>query len=398
SMVLDVDLVPVYFDADVQIDDVVQGASKGRVLCQRMLGYLQLSPKGVFIDQEDFAKLLLQMDGLGGPVDCMVNINQSKQMMRVTRVEVNPSLDAGNNRVFVTAAKGTPVLPKDGSWSTVQHDAASKEVTPLSNNDVIPLIREGVRIFIPNTQDYTQDKITKPVNIAEATELFKDLELRAKQYGFLQSTGENKVLFRNPLFEQGIDVLKGSLPDLGDAYRLMNSKGIFPKVENLPKIDQLAVDYEMKILDEGYKLLNKIDPAKTLQQVLPPGPWYIVKTNDVKVYVEYKPTKTDGTPVSPGAQAILDFDVDSTVNNWVNKMNDITMVVDLGPFNRLMLIRGKFDTKKGQSPSFTGPELEFGPDLQPVVDILVVLSQLSFDPDYKDILKKGLKIAMSNSP
>ncbi len=412
STVLDVKLVPVYFDADVKVDDIVQGAQGGKVLSQRMLGYLQLRPRGVFIDEEDFANLLTVMDGLGGPVDCIVNINQSKQQMRLTRVEVNPSKDAANKRVFVTAAKGTPILPKDGSWSVVQHNSVSKEVTPLSKNDVIPLVRIGAREFLPAPPadptglPYDQNKTTNPVNIAEATELFKGLEERAKQFAFLQSTGENKVLFRNPLFEKGVDLLKGSVPDLADAYRLMNSKGIFPKLENLPKMDQignLPGQFGMKIIDEGYKLLNNTlaDAEKKLVQLLPEGPWYIVKTNDVKVYIDYKPTKPDGSTVTDGGgpvKAKLDFDIDSKAAEWVNKMNDVTMVVDLGPFKRLLLIRGKFDTKKNASPSFVGPELEFGPDLKPVVDILVLLSQLSVQDDYKGLLQKGLKIAMSNSP
>lgn len=399
-------LTPVYFDADVQIDDVTQGATNGRVTSQRMLGYLQLSPRGVFIDEESFAELLTKMNSLGGPVDCMVNINQSKQQMRVTRVEVNPSRDAANNRVFVTAAQGTPVLPKDGSWSVVQHDATSKEVTPLSNNDTIPLVRDGIRNFINGSLNFTQDKISNAVNIAAATELFKALENRAKQFAFLQCTGENKVLFRNPLFEKGVNLLKGSVPDLADAYRLMNSKGIFPKVENLPKMDKIgdaAAKFGMHIIDEGYKLVNNTvaDAEKKLVQELPKGPWFIVKTNDVKVYIEYQPTKPDGSvkPNPDGStDAKLDFDIDSKAREWINKMNDITMVVDLGPFTRLLLIRGKFDTKKGQSPSFIGPELEFGPALKPAVDILVLLSMIATDASYTDILKKGLKIAMSNSP
>jgi hypothetical protein len=400
---LNIKLTPVYFDADVQIDDVTQGASNGKVVSQRMLGYLQLSPRGVFVDEESFTELLTLMNGLGGPVDCMVKINQTKQQMRITRVEVNPSMNEPNKRVFVAAAKGTPVLPKDGSWSVVQHDAASKEVTPLSNNDVIPLIRKGFRDFQPGTLNYVQDKLTHPLNIAESTELFKDLESRVKQFGFLQSTGENKVLFRNPLFEKGKNLLKGSIPDLADAYRLMNSKGIFPKLENLPKIDEIGDalnKFGVNIIDEGYKLLNNTvaDAEKKLVQLLPPGPWYIVNTNDVKVYIEYKPTKPNPADNPPGGKAQLDFDIDSKAREWVNKMNDITMVVDLVSFKRLVLIRGKFDTKKGQSPSFIGPELEFGPDLKPVVDILVLLSMIATDASYTDILKKGLKIAMSNSP
>lgn len=392
---LDVKLVPVYFDADVKIDDVTQGATDGKVLSQRMLGYLQLRPRGVFIDAEDFAALLTQLQGLGGPVDCTVNINQSKQLMRIARVEVNPSRDAANNRVFVAAPKGTPILPKDGSWSVVEYNLASKEVLPLSGNNTIPIVREGERKFNPGVLTYTQDK-AKAVNVAEATELFKSLEARAKQYGFLQCTGENKVLFRNPLFESGADkdILKGSIPDLADAYHLMNGKGIFPKLEDLPKITEMAGDYVMKIKEEGYKLLNKVNPEKVLEQAIPPGPWYIVKTNDVKVYIEYKSKKDDGTP----KDAKLNFDIDSTAQKWVNKMNDISMFVDLGPFDKILIIRGKFDTKKGQSPQFIEPILEFGPQLKPVYEILVLLSQLSINPNYKDILKAGLKVAMSNSP
>lgn len=399
---LDIELVPVFFDADLKIDNVTQGATNGLVPSQRILGYLQISPKGVIIDAEQFAQLLTEMEGLGGPVDCMVKIANTKQQMRITRVESKPSMD-GAQRVFVSSPLGTPILPKDGSWSVVQHDLSSKEVTPLSNNDVIPLVRKGERKFLdPDDQSYGQDK-SDLTNIAAAAELFKDLELRATQYGFLQSTGENKVLFRNPLFQNDTNILKGSIPDLADAYRLMNSKGIFPKVENLPKMDEIgdAINkFGVNIIDEGYKLLNNnlADAEKKLSQLLPEGPWYIVKTNDVKVYIDYKPTKPKAADNPPGGKAMLDFDIDSKAGEWVNKMNDVTMVVDLGSFERIMLIRGKFDTKKGQAPSFIGPELEFGEALQPVVEILVLLSMIATDASYKDILKQGLKIAMSNSP
>ncbi len=389
---LSVKLTPVYFDADVKIDEVVQGAVNQLVVSQRMLGYLQLRPRGVFIDQEDFANLLTMMHGLGGPVDCVVRIQKGKQQMRITRVEVNPGIDKNGDRVFVAAAKGTPVLPKEGSWSVVKHDKLTKEVLPLSNNDVVPLIREGKRDFVDGTIEIKQQqekdyKVNNPVHVAEASELFKNLEDRLSQYGFLLSTGENKVLFRNPFFENGQDKLKGSIPDLADAYRLMNSKGVFPKLEDLPK---LTAGFDMNIIEEGYKLINLANPANIMEQLLPPGPWYIVDNEYVKVYIEYK---------NGGADAKLNLDINSTPDaaSWVNKMNDVVMVVDLGSFKRLLLIRGNFDTAKGSAPAFKSPVLEFGPDLKPVYDILVLLSSLSAG-DYKAVLEQGLKIAMSNSP
>lgn len=81
---------------------------------------------------------------------------------------------------------------------------------------------------------------------------------------------------------------------------------------------------------------------------------------------------------------------------WLTKLNNIGMIVDLGPLTRLMIIKGKFDAEKGAAPTFQGPELEFSDALQPVIDILQILLKLQ-SGDYKDAFAKGLEIAMSNS-
>lgn len=390
---LDVELIPVYFDADVQIEGVTQGATDGRVPSKRMLGYLQKSPSGKLIDTYQFRDLLNLQNGLGGPVDCVVNIGESGQLMRITRVEVQPSEEAGNI-VFVSAAKGTPILPKDGSWSVVQHRKSTGEVLPVSNN-VVPLIQRGVQMF-------TGEGIPIPLNtnspfeLADAVDLFTaDLENRSTQFAFLQNTDTQKVLFRNPYFEKGKDILLSSKPDLADAYRLLNSKGIFPKLDGanpLPRLDFSGFD--MNVIDEGYKLLNNVDPDKILEQVLPEGPVYFINEKDVKVYVEYAPKDIKGVKKGDGT---AHFDLDSATRKWANKVNDITIVVDLLDMKRLFLIRGKMDTEKGSTPSFKTPELEFGPALKPVYDILQILALLG-DGKYGDALKKGLKVAMSNSP
>jgi hypothetical protein len=118
----------------------------------------------------------------------------------------------------------------------------------------------------------------------------------------------------------------------------------------------------------------------------------------VKIYIEYetkKGIKRDDAQDKPG---MLNFDLDSQARNWLNKMNDITMVIDLAGFERLFMVKGKLDTAKGTTPSFHQPELVPGEKLKPIVDILEVLAMLAIDNDYKELIKKGLKIAMSNSP
>ena len=56
-------LQPVYFDADVQIDGVTAGASNGRVPSKGMLGYVQLAPRGEPISPKIFAQLLARSSG-----------------------------------------------------------------------------------------------------------------------------------------------------------------------------------------------------------------------------------------------------------------------------------------------------------------------------------------------
>ena len=409
---LDVHLQPVWFDADVFIRDVegsppdAKGVPTGQyVPSKKMLGYLQLAPRGIVISPEDFSKLLDLQSGLGGPVDCVLDINGSGQKMRVSRVEVNHSLNEANKLVFVTAARGMPVLPKDGSWSLVAHDKTSKEVRPVTDS-LVSLVRKGL---LGTSEDILNGLF--PKEIAAPGQLFKNAVDRLTQFGFLQNTDTQKILYRNPFFNYAENLLHSTKPDLGDAYRLLNSKGVFPNLDNLPSIDLDAAGCATKIIAQGYQMVDKlaVNTLKSLQQQFAPGDSFVFvdKPGVVKVYVEYAKTRKDGTTESPGA---LNLDLNSAADNWLNKMKDITMVVDLVGMKRLFLIRGKFDTQKGAKPAFngpepagpgdiTGPQLIPGKDLQPIVDILEVLEAIgSSGSGYGDIIKQGLKIAMSNSP
>ena len=385
---LTVNLFPVYFDSDVAIDDLAQGGNDGKVPSKRMLGFIQIEPKGIPISSDYFAQLLEENNGLGGAVDCLVNIGNSGQMMRVNRVEVQPSQDENNQRVFVTAAKGTPILPKEGSWSLVQHKKSTGEVLPI-NSGGVSLIRRGLYPTVSN----------EPLEIAHPTDLFNpNRENRAIQYAFLQNTDTQKVLFRNPYFKQGEKILNSSKPDLADAYRLLNSKGIFPELKNLPQLD--FKDFNLNIVEQGYELLNKFNPEEAFEQIIEPaiaGPLYFVNEKVIKIYVEYAKKDIKGNTKDKGAIKYNLNSAQDAIQKWANKLNDITMVVDLLDMKRLFLIRGSFDTEKGKAPAFIKPELEFGEKLKPVHDILQILLLLQ-GGNYAEALTKGLKVAMSNSP
>lgn len=396
----DVLMRPVYFDADAGIDFVTEGAVNGKVPSKKMLGYVQLKPQGQPITADAFRELLEFCNGsLGGPVDCLVNIGGSDQTMRISRVDVNASQDAGGKPVFASAVKGTVVLPKDGSWSIVQHNKATDEVSPVTNNNAVPLLKEGILSFDANRKQIFPSFDTGRFKIANPHDLVKNANDAAISYGFLQNTDTQKVLFKNPEFAKDIKKLLlniQSVPKIADAYRLLNSPGIFPKLKDVLNLDLAAANFDIDISKEGYKLFDKTLSGKIFDKVIPDNiSWHLINEEKLKIYIEYAAKDKNGSLKKEGS---FKYDLDSAASTWLNKMNDVTIVVDLLGMTRILLIRGKFDTEKGKAPSFLGPELEFGKDLQPIVEILQLLEMISMEADYADIMKKGLKIVMSNSP
>jgi len=375
-----VQLQPVYFDADVQIDNITQGGTNGKVPSKKMLGYVQLSPRGEPISPTIFSELLATQSGsLGGPVDCIVNIAKSGQQMRLHSVDVSNSIDAaGTTPVFAGTARGTVILPKDGSWSIVQHSQATNAVSAIDNNAAVPLVREG-QLKPDGTSDYPLLKI----RLANPMDLLKAPDAATINYGLLQNTGTQKVLFQLPAYKPGkLQLLSKDnefpLAKFADAYHLVNSTGIFPLTSDVPDMDMTK--YGISILQEGYKLINNANLGQALTQSLT-SPWYFVNTPEVKLYIVYN----SGAPN-------LNFNLDSAAEQWESSAKNITLNVDLGPFKKLVYITGDFDSNNGSDTSFKVPQMQFGPDLNPIVQILEVLQDLS-GGNYSD----AMKIAMGNS-
>jgi hypothetical protein len=381
-------LQPVYFDADVQIDNVVQGATKGKVPSKKMVGYVQLSPRGEPISPQLFNELLgTQAGSLGGLVDCIIDIGKSGQQMRLHSVDVSNSLDqTGASPIFTGTSRGTVILPKDGSWSVVQHSLATNAVSAIDNNAAIPLIRKGQ--LINGNSDYPAEQL----RLANPLDLLKAPDTSTINFGLLQNTGTQKVFFQLPAYIEGVNQLLSKdnnfpLAKFADAYHLVNSTGIFPNPGDIPNMD--LSNFSVNVLEQGYKLLNNINPGEILKQVLP-SPWYFVNTKDVKIYIEYNAKDGKGNP-TPN----LNYDLDSAAEKWLSSAKNITLNIDLGPFTKLVYITGDFDSSDGIDTAFNLPQLQFGPDLKPVVDILQLLEDLS-GGDYETIAKKALDVAMSN--
>lgn len=451
------DLQPVFFNADVEIENpvsghvtkIVEGQERKLVPSKHILGFVQLAPRGIPLTKEAFRDLLLRQGGtIGGPLDCVVDIAASGQRMRLGRFDVNNSVAADDSTpVFVAAARGSVILPKDGSWGMVKHLYGTGEVSPVSEDLSVPLIRIGQLVKKLNklTQKFVwtldKDPANELVRVADPLELLRQPVSATVNYGFLHSTDTQKALFLTPAYRQGLDRLLSKTPPLfADAFRIVSSKAVFPNAGNAAdnfgdviSLVQTGAEFATNAAQDGgknafelaqigklagnaselgFKLLKRV-PEFILPQS---ADWTLIELGgSFRIYIKYraeniqKPKRPDGT--SGGTKTLdgkLDFDVDSfaadVADRWKSLMSGVSIIVDLGPIKRLMTIKGNWDAKKGVEaqykgsdvdPDFSAPQIEFASELKPVIEILQILQDLQGE-NYKGALQRGLKLAMSN--
>lgn len=444
---------PVWFDADVELENLVQGHKNNRTPAKKILGYVQLAPTGFTLTPKRFKELLdLQGCLIGGDIDCIMDINKSGQQIRLTRFDFSHAQETNNPEpVFVAAVRGSAILPKTGSWSMVQHKVGTGEVTQLPNHVPVPLIRAGK--WTGDFYKVDLGSTNRLIRMAAPSELLRNPSANTVNFGILQTTATQKALILTPSFHKGERKLFSKTPLLfADAYSLMSGNSIFPNsgnaidefgkaiplvngvdnsknkskafkeradIEDLGAyvVELLEIKSEKQgqsIVDHGFKLLaGKANNAlnKALAFDLPPFKTYLVDMEALKIYVEYVTKKAQvDTEYVDGK---LNFDIDSFANDaaktWKSRLNNLSMVVDLGSFDGLMRIKGNFDAQKGKEAGFPGekdsdfpslgyptPEIEFHDSLEPVINILQMLASLN-EGRYGDVMKKGLEIAMSNA-
>ena len=432
--VLDFKLQPVYFDADIEVENLttgfvektVRGEKKKVVPSKKIVGYVQSAPRGIPITKDTLRNLVtVQLGAIGGPLDCEVNLANSDQKMRLNRFDFNNSFgDNGSDITYALTGRGSVLLPKDGSWSMVKHERSNGDVSPVPADFSIPVIRKG-KLLTPKEQPATIEITPENalLRIADPADLLRQPTNSTVNFGFLQSTDTQKALFLAPSFEWGSKKLNSKIPPLFvDAFRIVNSKGIFPNIGDattnfgkalpllaggvnpFPKgtLQDLGQDIQQlmditetidNVKQQGYQLIkegiNKFDLPNTEFDLIDLG------DGNFRIYIEYK-GKNDAGNETKGD---LDFNINSlaqgAVESWKSKMENVGIVVDLAGIDRLMRISGSWDSKKGQEASYPGPKLEFSPVLQPVIDILEILQQIQGE-DYAGAVASGLKLAMSN--
>jgi hypothetical protein len=373
-------LQPVFFNADVEIENPISGyvtktiggherkivASKG------ILGFVQIEPRGMPLTTETLRDLILRQGTIGGPLDCVIDVGASGQQVRVSRFDVSNSF-AGDatTPIFVAAARGMAILPKDGSWSVVKHENGTGEVTPVPEDLAVPLIRIGKVKRQVNDLVIDPDPSTQLLRIAETTEILRQPVAATVNYGFLHATDTQKALFLTPAYAAGMNKLLSKTPPLfADAFRIVNSKAIFPNIGdavsgfgdviNLAKngtefVQNALTDAGNKVLEvmqigqvvagakqQGFQLLKQVAEFD-----LPSTPWTLIELGGVfKISIEYAANikKQDGSTTNRTGN--LNYDVNTFAANladtWKSRMSNVALVIDLDPIDRLMTIKGNW--------------------------------------------------------
>ncbi|MEP7144291.1 MAG: hypothetical protein ABI707_15510, partial [Ferruginibacter sp.] len=232
-------------------------------------------------------------------------------------------------------------------------------------------------------------------------------------------------------------------PLLADSYRLLNSNAIFPNigdaitnfgqavtllkagadgaassVEAFKKsgLQDLGKDvYEIldislkkegeKFLEQGYELAKKgvggvID--KALKFDLPNADYNLVNLPDkLVIAIRYKASSKPKDEARKDFPGKCDFDVNSmaadATENWKGKMNNMSIVVSVGPLKDLMTVKGNFNSQKGKDLDLGSnsegagfnlptPEISFSDAVEPVIRILEILA-----PSVPVIMERPLK-------
>ncbi|MDD4108652.1 MAG: hypothetical protein PHH93_08030 [Prolixibacteraceae bacterium] len=428
----DIELQPVYFDADVDVEGVISGmvskptsdGDKKLVPSKRILGFVQLGPRGFPLNNTALQLLVTRQGTIGGSIDCEADLVESTQKMRLSHFDFNNSFTGnGSGPAFCMAGRGNVLLPKDGSWTMVRHERANGDVSPVPENLSIPVIRQGKVVKDGNTVKIDTPAGNVLTRIAEPVELLRQPVSNTINYGFLQSTDTQKALFLTPSFKKGTKKMLSKTPPLFvDAFRIVNSKGIFPNIGEAIDFtaDTLGEAILMKkngsfpfdtsdLKDLGKDVFELMDIQDTVNNIKQQGLQLLHNPEEVfdlpsefelidvgdgnfRIYIEYAKKDKNGNVEESGS---LDFDINSVAESWKSKMNNIGLVIDLAGIKRLMTIRGNWDSENGKEATYPKPDLKFAPELQPLVDLLEILQSLQ-EGNYGEAVQNGLKLAMSN--
>jgi hypothetical protein len=355
------ELVAVYFDADIQIDGVLAGATSGGLVPSTgQLGFVQIAPVGQALKPDQLAILITSQGRLGGPVDCLISVAGTPQTMRLHRVEVDnaPQNNAAETPEFAAAARGSVVLPQSGSWSVLQRTDSVSEPTPIDPDRGVPLIRQGPAGSPPPDT---------PWRLAEPFDLWftdnPDVD-----YCLLHSTDSTRVLFPRPEIKSGQSAFTSDqVPVFADAYALMNSSSVCPRQDSCLSFPD--ANYALQINGAGQFTLTGLPTS------FPPNLKARTMATSSAATIAFEYADANGTP----AQISLSITPDA----WAIDIQNTNLRIDINPFGAIFRTVADVAASSTAGLALNNPRMVLGSILTPLQEFLTFLEQLGFPDPFK---------------
>ncbi|MGA8383361.1 MAG: hypothetical protein WB710_19735 [Stellaceae bacterium] len=349
-----VELTAVYFDADIQIAGVVSGAINGLVPSTGQLGFVQTAPQNTPLQPSDLAALIASQGALGGPVDCVIAVGGTAQTMRLARVEV-ANAPHGAVPEFAAAARGSLVLPAQGSWSMFARTDTVSEPTPIDPDLGVPLIRQGPAGSPPPGT---------PWRLAEPVDLWLP-DAPSMDYCLLHSTDSTRLLFARPQIGSGAAAFSSDqTPLLADGFALLDATGICPRQDACLAFPN--ANYLLEISGNGAFTLTNV-PAP-----FPPTLTSRTLASSTAATIAFEYADAGGTPSQ--------ISVSITPSAWSVGIEGVNVRLDFTPFSGLMRTVGDLLATSDSGVNLANAKLVLGSVLQPLQDLLKFLEELGL-PD-----------------
>ena len=284
---------------------------------------------------------------------------------------MNPALDGAGRHVFVAAARGSLILPPDGSWSVVKQQTDTGDVKPVEEGQSVPLIK-------PNGS--TNFRIANPADVGDSHSLQDELRR-------LAIDRHPEAALRHSAVLAGQSKLKSDETYFADAYKLLNSQ------ERLSQHRQrAATDQRRKGGCDSRRRPDARWPTGTSIFASSAADDYVSFINEpniLRVYAQYKNTTDTAGKLTLGIDSAA-----ALADRWKAALSGMRIVVDLGPFKEIMWVDGNFNASSGLDPKYDkSPICSSGRCSSRSSKSCKILATLSGD-DFDN----GMDVGMSNSP
>jgi hypothetical protein len=362
---------PVFFDADVLMDgNLVGTVSNGRIVTEiagsNIAGWAQLSI-GYAASAAEILTLMGMLGpmGVGGKIGALVSVGKHDPVAPQFTLNVS-SLSAVATSTTTTehghtypaavgvALHGTPLLPRDGSWSIARRPSGGQAPTAVDPSTPIPLVRgKGAA--------GDQWRLIDPVDALAA-------DAPATFYGVLQGTGTSKTLFEHPIIDDLGKALRldtNHPPNLADVGALLGATDIFPNLGSVLGLDSQL--NPLALAQDGFK--------QTYEQDIDQPDRTIFDLGVIRILLSYSAPDGHGGTKKTHVKFVLD---PAASPRWSLDITGISFKAQVDGFGSdpLLTIYGDFSGSETSKPGVKNIQVEYGSALSFVKDIFSGLGEI----------------------